>query len=325
MKTESSGATVLKFTGPQRKTMSHVETLGPSKDELLSWKVPPFQRPLRVNDRVRQVAESIKADGGVIPGIITLGVLRHDRKTTWLLDGQHRREGALLCGLNQFYVDVRICEFDTMAEMGREFVDLNSHIVSMRPDDVLRGLEASSPALTKIRNECKFIGYDQIRRGPSSPMVSMSAALRCWNASKQEVPAASGGAARIAADLTMEEAESMCTFMQLCERAWGRDPEFAVLWKNLNLTLVSWLYRRTVITPFSPKTARLTRETYVKALLALSANPDYLDYLVGRNLTDRDRSPTYDRIKRIFARRLEGDLGKKPLFPAPPWAHGRGS
>jgi hypothetical protein len=324
MKSESSGATVLKFTGPQRKTMSHVETLGPSKEELLSWKVPPFQRPLRVNDKVRRVADVIKTDGGVIPGIITLGVLRNDKKTTWLLDGQHRREGAVLSGLSQFYVDVRICEFDMMAEMGQEFVDLNSHLVTMRPDDVLRGLEASSPALSKIRRECPFVGYDQIRRGPANPMLSMSAALRCWNASAQEVPAPTGGgAARIAGDLTMEEADGLIVFLLLCDRAWARDPEFAVLWKNLNLALTMWLYRRTVVTAHSAKTARLSKDLFVKCMMALSANPDYLDYMVGRNLTERDRSPTYDRLKRIFARRIEQETGKKPMLPAPPWAaHG---
>jgi hypothetical protein len=42
---------------------------------------------------------------------------------------------------------------------------------------------------------------------------------------------------------------------------------------------------------------------------------------VGRNLTDRDRSPAFSRIKAIFAERLMQINGKRPLLPAPEWSH----
>ena len=51
-----------------------------------------------------------------------------------------------------------------MAEMGDAFVALNSRLVNMRPDDILRGLEGSIPALQEIRASCPFVGYDQIRQ-----------------------------------------------------------------------------------------------------------------------------------------------------------------
>src|SRR5439155_2436385 len=43
------------------------------------------------NDKVRALAEQVKADGGVMPGIITLGVVDG---VTYLIDGQHRRESS---------------------------------------------------------------------------------------------------------------------------------------------------------------------------------------------------------------------------------------
>jgi hypothetical protein len=56
--------------------------------------------------------------------------------------------------------------------------------------------------------------------------------------------------------------------------------------------------------------------------MSLSANSLYLDYLVGRNLSERDRRPAYDRVKRIFADRLTEEMGKRPKMPAPAWSKG---
>jgi hypothetical protein len=40
---------------------------------VLGWKLPAFQRPLRVNAKVLALVEEIRTEGGVIPGILTLG------------------------------------------------------------------------------------------------------------------------------------------------------------------------------------------------------------------------------------------------------------
>jgi hypothetical protein len=69
------------------------------------------------------------------------------------------------------------------------------------------------------------------------------------------------------------------------------------------------------------RTARLTKEDFRRCLLALSADPQYLDYLVGRNLGERDRAPAYARVKGIFQRRYAGETGKAIRLPGPSWAH----
>lgn len=74
-------------------------------------------------------------------------------------------------------------------------------------------------------------------------------------------------------------------------------------WGGLNLTPTMWLYRRMVITTYSPRTPRLTKEQFKNSLMSLSASGDYVEWLVGLQLSDRDRSPGYNRIKAIFAKR----------------------
>jgi hypothetical protein len=48
-----------------------------------------------------------------------------------------------------------------------------------------------------------------------------------------------------------------------------------------------------------------------------------MDWLVGRMLNDRDRSPCYQRIKGIFQKRVEQEKGSKPRLPQPAWSGGK--
>lgn len=305
-------------TTPKKATRTSVDTIVITPEIVKRWKNPPFQRPLRVNEKVRSLAEELKTSGGVLPGVITLGVLNREE---FLLDGQHRREAFLLAKLEEGFTDVRKHFFDSMADMGAEFVDLNSSLVHLRPDDMLRGLEGTIPALARIREECKFVGYDMIRRGANAPMVSMSALLRTWCSSAAEVPAAGGtSAVNRALQLTEDEASNCITFLKIAIGSWGRDPEYVRLWGALNMTLCMWLYRHTVLTQHSAKSARLTASLFGKCLMSLSATTNYLEWLQGRNLSERDRSPAYQRIKTIFQKRLETELGKKATLPAPSWS-----
>jgi hypothetical protein len=41
--------------------------------------------------------------------------------------------------------------------------------------------------------------------------------------------------------------------------------------------------------------------------------------LLGRQLRERDRSPTYSKLKAIFAKRIEAETGDKPRLPSPNW------
>src|SRR5690348_13259959 len=109
----------------EKKTGTHVETIEFTKEEAASWIVPEFQRGVRVNQNVKDVAAQIGADGGVIPGIITFGVLS---KQEYLIDGQQRREAFLLSGKEKGYADARYYHADSMADMSREYVRLNQHL-----------------------------------------------------------------------------------------------------------------------------------------------------------------------------------------------------
>jgi hypothetical protein len=323
--------TVLHMRGAKeapRKDASRMETLLVTPEVLESWTLPGFQRALRENAKVRELAGELRANGGIIPGVITLGKVAGD-SAIYLLDGQHRRLAAILSELNEFIADVRMPDFTDMAEMGEEYVRLNTAIVKMRPDDVLQGLEASMASLKTIRKKCPFVGYDQVRRGPSSPMVSMSSVLRCWRMSSTDTPGggSTGSALSIARSFEDEEVDGLCGFLIAAKLAWGTDPEYYRLWGNLNMTLCMWLFHQLVLRRERGVKTRvmLDGEQFYKCLMAVSAASDYVEWLTGRNLGDRDRSPCYGRLKAIFVGRVRDLPGVKgDKLPAPVWASNPG-
>jgi len=311
---------------PPKSSQSKMETLVITPAMVASWKLPPCQRPLRINAKVRAVSEEIK-ETEVIEGVLTLGrVTGHD--CFYLVDGQHRTEAFKLAGLSEAIVDVRVMMFSSMAELATEFYRLNSRLVNMRPDDNLRALEEVTPALQAIRKSCEFVGYDFIRRNTASPIVSMSALLRCWTASNSDTPAGSNSgrsAAEIAETLDQQSTQNLIAFLSTAHAAWGRDPEYYRLWGNLNMTLCMWLWHKLVIDRDRYGNKRyvvMSIPDFKKCLMSVSADGDLLAWLPGRNLTDRDRSPCFGKLKTIFARRLaeESSGSKKILLPAPAWA-----
>lgn len=306
---------------------SSMETLIISVDQANQWKVPLFQRPVRINAKVSAIAEEMKRSGCEITGIITLGRIERD-PAYYIVDGQHRIEAFRISGLSEIIADVRVVHFDTMADMAEEFVRLNSALVRMRPDDILRGLEPTSLALKAIRRDCAFVGYDNIRRGGASgPILGMSALIRCWSGSSSETPTGnvSGmSAAQLVHSMDAESVENLTRFLLTAQAAWGRDPEYYRLWGNLNLTICMWLWRRLVSDPPGgvKRHIQLNIAQFKQCLMSMSADRNYLDWLPGRILSDRDRGPCYARVKTIFARRLAEESGdkKRPLMPQPAWA-----
>jgi hypothetical protein len=321
-----SNVTILKGVREAPKSArSAMETLLLTQDEVEHWLTPPFQRPLRVNDKVRAMAENLMQEGGFISGVLTLGLLSGARHY-YIVDGQHRIEAFKISGLKEGIADVRIVNFETMADMAEEFVNLNSQLVTMRPDDILRGLEESVPALQSIKSKCDFVGYGQIRRESSSAAVlSMSVALRTWACSKQEAPSSAGGisAAQLARDMDRDGTASLIDFLLTARAAWGSDPEYYRLWANLNLAISMWLWRRLVVDKSRGvrRYVVLDRDQFKRCLVALSADEDYVDWLRGRSLGDRDRSPCFVRMKAIFVKRLQEEKpGGRILLPQPEWA-----
>jgi hypothetical protein len=310
-------------TASEKKTRTVVDTIMVTPNLLDKWKSPPFQRPVRENEKVRTLAEEMKQDGGVWPGIITLGMLDGQ---CYLMDGQHRKAAFLLSGVAEGYTDVRTHYFASMADMGEEFVRLNSQLVRMRPDDILRGLEPSIEGLRKIRHACPFVGYDYIRRGEKAPVVSMSVVIRAWRGSNAEVPSPNGGGmsgAMMVTSMTEQDFDDLIGFLQLAVVAFGRDSQYARLWSNLNLIMCMWLYRRLVLDPVREPQVRfqpVPRDIFKKGMMSVSAATEYVDWLLGRHIGERDRAPAYSRLKAIFAERFAQELGRKVKLPSPPWS-----
>ena len=312
------------FKPAPREHRSTMETTILTVDQVNQWRVPFFQRQVRVNDKVLAIAEKMKADGCSISGVITLGKLTKDN-SEYIVDGQHRIEAFRISGMEEIIADVRMIHFDDMAEMAMEFAEQNSSIVAMRPDDLLRALSASMEPMQLLLRECPYIGFDNVRRGTANAIVSASAALRCWSGSDVESPssASRGSIAYIAKAFDMTSAEEMVKFMKLCHEAWGRDPEYYRLWGNLNLILCMWLYRRVVMDKTrkgNQRAAVLTPAEFRRCLMGLSASESYLEWLVGRLVRDSDRGPAYSKIKAIFTKRLSEERDGKILLPQPAWA-----
>lgn len=307
---------------------TRMDTLVITTELLKGWSSPNFQRPLRENEKIRALCAELKNNGGVIPGIVTIGKISGDKRT-FVIDGQHRLHAFSMSELPECYADVRIMEFDSVDDMGKEFVKLNSSLVRMRPDDVLRGLEASNQSLQLIRHLCPFVGYDYIRRfRASQPMVGMSTALRIWTAATRDAPIATGNSAfEMAQGITIVEARMLSDFLNLCYQAFGREKENDRAWGTLNLALWAWLYRRVVLNLYATRAKRGTRKAtsltdteFRKCLMAACANRKFMDWLWGRTLTDRDRSPAYRHIRQIVTARMKEE-GKSPMLPQPVWAN----
>ncbi len=304
-------------------TRTEMETMLVTLGDIIQWRIPDFQRPLRVNEKVRALAEQLKSEGGILPGVITLGVLDSDIKTRYVVDGQHRLEACRLTELNEFIMDVRIVKFATMAEMAEEFVGLNQALVKMSPDDVLRGMEGSIHALRVIHEQCPFVTYGKVKRGTTS-LLGMSVVIRCWSSARNATPAPSGGGASAMAQAMDERsAQELVNFLKIAHVAWGKEAENTRLWGTLNLTLCMWLYRNLVLTAGTGLTrhAILTPDNFKSCLLSLSADHAYCDWLVGRQMGERDRGPCYGRITTIFRTRMQSQYGdKKSKMPRPEWA-----
>jgi hypothetical protein len=318
---------LLKFAKPtgdaERATQTTMDTKELTPQWVAALKQPPFQRDLKVNQKVLGLLEDVRKSA-VLPGIITLGVLDG---VVYVVDGQHRLWCYLQTELPIAYADVRTHYFETMGQMAAEYVRLNQQLVRLRPDDILKGLEQSNICLQRIRKRCGYIGYTTVRRGSNGPVLSMSQALKVWYGTRGDVPVLPPSAIYVAEQLEEADVDEMTEFLGTCFEAWHRDIQNARLWSSLNLLLVGWLWRHVVIgaaTKGSGKgqtrSDRLTREQFKRGMLSLSANQDYLEWLVGRQARDMDRTPAYNRIKAILAARYVQDTKFKVKLPSPAWA-----
>lgn len=308
----------------ERATKTTLDTIEITGRLVGSWKSPPFQRTLTINQKVKHLIEEVRRDG-VIPGVLTLGILDD---VVYVVDGQHRLNACLQADLPVAYADVRWHYFDSMAAMAAEYVRINTPLVRLRPDDVLKGLEQSNVYLKRIRSKCPYIGYDVVRRTQHSPVLSMSTFLRVWFGTRAESPVLWGSALMVAEQLDDQETDAAIEFIQTCFEAWHRDVEYSKLYGSLNLILCGWLWRN-VVKATQPKQKKgisrcdkMTIDQFKRGMMSLSAASDYLEWLVGRRISDHDRAPAYGRMKSILVNRYLQDQKSKLRLPQPAWTRG---
>jgi hypothetical protein len=282
------------------------------------WALPPFQREVRQTAKVVEFAEELRGNGGMIAGVIHLGMLPDD-DTVYLVDGQQRRNGCHMSGLEEFYADTSLKTYSSLLDMAEDFKKLNGRLVPFRPDDMLRAYEIGHEPLQRLREACPFIGYASIRRADDhGPLVGMSAVLKCWFGAALPTPGVGTSAIALLDQLDQTQCELMIVFLLSAHSAWGRDKQYYRLWSNLNLTMCMYLYRKLLLEPKGRPP--LSQEMFRKCLMSVSANSQYQDWLQGRNINDRDRSPCYKRLKAIFVGRLTQEYnGKLYKLPAPDW------
>ena len=65
---------------------------------------------------------------------------------------------------------------------------------------------------------------------------------------------------------------------------------------------------------------------FQKALMTLSASEGYIDWLHGRSLSERNRTPAYSRLKALMGKRLSSERGgARILMPQPSWSSSSGA
>jgi hypothetical protein len=306
-------------TKPQRTTSTRVDTIAFTLKDVDSWKRPEFQRDIKPTKKMAEVVQYIKDNDGVLPGILTLGVLDGTREI-YKIDGHHRCEAFRQSECPEGYADVRYL-YGTMEDFSEEYEKLNGQINPTKADDRLRAQAIRNPKIERLRSQCKVIAFAPRKTGKVS--ISMSMVLRSWANARRGTPATRGKAASGVEIMThMEDAElaHLIKFINLCESAWGRDQEYVQLWNQMNLTMCMWLYNRLVVDkPTSIKLKQLTPALFEKCLMSLSADARYMEWLRGRNNAVH-RSPCYMRVKEHFASRLREETGIKHNLPQPDWA-----
>jgi hypothetical protein len=317
---------------PKRSTVESSQTTNTRSDTKIvtpkmvgSWEAPPFQRPVQTSKKVLALVEQLKATGRLEDSAIVLGEWEG---RTYIVDGQHRLRAFMLSELERMSAQVTVHNYEKgpagLRAMHETYIHLNSHLARHRPDDLLRAMEGVNVHLHQIKSACKFTGFDYIRRGPTSPILSMSTAIRSWMSSASDVPGGcSKGAMDMVMDLTDTETKSLIDFLSLAHEAWGDGVENKPLWAGLNLILCMWLYRNTVLAPppDNPKKKNLTRAQFLKGLFALAADKKYMNWIFGRSgkVNEDTRNPAYRELLRTIKNRMNAEGIKNFHLPCPDW------
>jgi hypothetical protein len=337
-------ATIIKMPGMSvvpafvpRKERDVMETVFIHPEKLGDWKRPGrIQRPLKLNEYIFQCAREMQLHAAQdpdeawceVPGIVTLAKFNGE---TYLLDGQHRLDGALKLAAGQVIVAggvpvkvalarVRTIHIDSWTEMADEFGRINGQLVRTKPEDVLRAASMGNVNLQAIERACPFIGYDRAGENKKQVLLTMPTAVRTWLGSAGVVPAQGPTVGELTKYLNKPTTLEVIDFYLACDAAGWQNSVYQRFWGTLNLSINMWLYRRLVLGEHQQrfhggiKPMILTRAQFVECMRGLTMDADYHEWLSGRTLRERDRVPCYTRLKEISTPILR-KMGIEPRFP----------
>ena len=285
--------------------------------------IPEFQRKFERNKKFEAAKVDI-INTREIGGEITIGMLDGKAQP---IDGQHRLHAFLDTDLQA--VKVTIIEFSngTYQDYAREFTLRNSSIRALASDDRLRGMAPNLPLIKRLVEDFPWLNFTTAK---NKDILSVSIVLAVWNRSNHDTPSGTRAVADIALEINDDEYLRLAAFMQCCQRAWGEPKrDNKVMWGSLTLTMVAWLFRR-IVHPKEPsrKITKIDELTFSKCLMALASDPIFSDWVVGRHMGRRDRGPTYNKVKEIFAVRIRYEhpdkypAGSTVNLPQPKWSRG---
>ena len=288
------------------------------------WERPPFQRPAASAKKVSKLAVKIQ-DRGYLLTAIYLGVLDG---VTYLVDGQNRREAFIASGLVSIKAPVLTKHYPDgkpgLLEMCEDFLLINEHIQNPSANDKLRALEPTNVCISKIHSKCPFVGYTNLRRKEDSPIVSMAQVIRALITSGKEVPSSPGkSAVAHAMETKIHEADGLSTFLNVAFKAWGRDKEYKLFWKHMNMSLCLWYFRRMLRGPSIKSQGTVTLEQFHNIFLALLANNRYHAILKkhsgGRMNDPETRDPVCKELRGTIKASLKRDGVKDYYLPKLEW------
>lgn len=285
--------------------------------------IPDFQRKFEKNRKFEEV-KAYTALHSEIPGEITVGILL-GRPVP--LDGQHRLHAFLETQLQD--VKASFVEFSngTYQDYAREFTMRNSQIRTLASDDRLRGMAPNLPLIKRLVEDFPFLNFTTAK---NKDILSVSTVLSVWHKSSHGAPSGARAVADLANEMNEEEYSRLASFMRCAAKAWGEpDRTNKTMWSSLTLTLAAWLFRN-IVHPKEPsrRITKIDETTFYKCLMGLASDATYSDWAVGRRIGRRDRGPTYNRIKEIFAARIRYEhpdkypVGITVNLPQPRWSKG---
>lgn len=319
---------------PELKTAAEKRSRTVSKTVILdfedceaSWKVVgDIQRGSSLTKKIVEVGEDI-GGSGIFPSTIYIAVWEGNQ---YINDGLQRfsgwRDAVSKGGPTQVAANVQWEYFpdgpDGKAKMGERFAKLQLTLKRHRPDDGLRAIQHSLPAIKLIADECPNVGFGAVQRSNSkNTSLSMAVALQSWASSASEQCTSSGSARDLAYRLTMDDAKKCVSFLTVARGAWGSTVEYNRLWGPVNLSVCMWLYRRMVVDPEQGVTP-LTAKQFSNCLVTLTNDTPkstYVEWLRAKpSSAENRRMALANHIRPRFISRIRQEKIRKHSSPKLP-------